>query len=114
MSQCYASINLMCSENAYEQCDLNIFNFFFILCLYYSIYHYHDIKAWFVNLPVVLVTLPFLPVALFLYLFYLLALPLADLINLLFPSLSTMLIPILVFFITGLSNIRLSRLFKVR
>jgi len=114
MSQCYASITAMCNNNTYQNCDINIFNFWFILCLYYTIYNYHSVTGLLVNLPIVLITLPFLPVTLFLYLFYLLALPLADLFNLLFPSLSIVLIPTLVFFITGIANIRLSRLFKVR
>lgn len=104
----------MCQNDTYKNCDLNIFNFWFILCLYYTIYNYHNITALLVNLPIVLLTLPFLPVALFLYLFYLFALPLADIFNLFFPSLSVILIPVIIFFITGLSNIRLSRLFKVR
>lgn len=114
MSNCYASISSMCTGNAYEGCDLNIFNFFFIICLYYTIYSYHSITAVFANLPTILITLPFLPVALFLYLFYLLALPIADVFNLFFPSLSSLLIPLLVFFFTGIANIRLSRLFKFR
>jgi hypothetical protein len=42
------------------------------------------------------------------------ALPLADIVNVFFPSLSVVLIPTLVFFITGIANIRLSRVFKVR
>jgi len=114
MSQCYASISTMCTNETYKNCDLNLFNFFFILCIYYTLYNYHDVRAWLTNLPIVLITLPFLPVALLLYLFYLMALPLADIINLFFPSLSALLIPIIVFFITGLANVRLSRLFKVR
>ena len=114
MSQCYASISQMCSNNTYKNCDLNLFNFFFILCLYYTIYNYHNVIGLLVNLPIVLITLPFLPVALFLYLFYLFALPLADIINVFFPSLSVLLIPTIIFFITGIGNIRLSKLFKVR
>jgi hypothetical protein len=104
----------MCANKNYENCDLNIFNFFFILCLYNAIFSYHNVTALLVNLPVILITLPFLPVVLFLYLFYLFALPLADVLNLFFPSLSVVLIPVMVFFITGVANIRLSKVFKVR
>ena len=114
MSNCYASINQMCQNRNYENCDLNLFNFFFILCIYNALFSYHNLSAWLVNLPIVLITLPFLPVALFLYLFYLMALPLADIVNIFFPSLAVILIPTLVFFITGIADIRLSRIFKVR
>lgn len=114
MSNCYPSISSMCKNQTYQNCDLNIFNFFFILCLYYSLYSYGKLEAWLVNLPVILVTLPFLPVSLLLYLFYLMALPLADVFNVFFPSLSVILIPIIIFFVTGISNIRLSKIFKVR
>ena len=114
MSNCYPSISSMCQNQTYQNCDLNIFNFFFILCLYYTLYNYHNLTAWVINLPVILVTLPFLPVSLLLYLFYLMALPLADVFNVFFPSLSIILIPIIIFFITGLSDLRLSKIFKVR
>jgi len=114
MSQCYASISSMCTNDNFRNCDLNIFNFFFILCIYYTLYNYHTVTGWLVNLPIILITLPFLPVSLLLYLFYLMALPLGDIINLFFPSISALLIPIIIFFITGLANIRLSKVFKVR
>jgi len=78
------------------------------------LYSYGKLEAWLVNLPVILVTLPFLPVSLLLYLFYLMALPLADVFNVFFPSLSVILIPIIIFFVTGISNLRLSKIFKVR
>jgi len=114
MSQCYPSISCMCKNQTYQNCDLNLFNFFFILCLYYNLYSSGTIEAWLVNLPVILITLPFVPVSLLLYLFYLMALPLADLMNVFFPALSVTLIPIIIFFLIGISNVRLSKLFKVR
>ena len=114
MSQCYPSISSMCQNQTYRNCDLNLFNFFFILCLYYNLYSYQNLTAVLVNLPVILITLPFLPVSLLLYLFYLMALPLADVFNDFFPSLSVVLIPTIIFFVTGIANIRLSKIFKVR
>jgi len=114
MSNCFASISQMCKDKNYKNCDLNIFNFFYILCIYNAILSYKSITAFAVNLPVIIITLPFLPVALLLYLFYLLALPVSDIVNVFFPSLSVVLIPTMVFFLTGIANIKLSRVFKVR
>jgi len=42
------------------------------------------------------------------------ALPLGDLMNIFFPSLSVVIIPTIIFFLVGISNVRLSKLFKVR
>jgi hypothetical protein len=114
MSQCSASISTMCSNGMYQNCDLNLFNFFFIICLYYTLYSYSSIYGWLINLPIVLITLPFLPISLLLYLFYLFGLPLVNVVNTFFPSLSAVIIPFLVFFISGIADVRLSKLFKVR
>ena len=111
---CHASIATMCENDNYKQCPLNLFNFFSIICIYYKLYYMADIGAWFVNLPVIVLTLPFLFISLFLYLFYLLGLPLAKVFAYFFPTLNLVLIQAIVFFVIGLSNVRLSKLFKVR
>ncbi|ALG96862.1 hypothetical protein [Acidianus bottle-shaped virus 3 strain ABV3] len=114
MSLCYPCFSMMCKDNYYENCNLNVFNFWQILCLYYDIYNYHSVSAVLINLPLIIFTLPFLPPALFLYLLYLLVLPIGDVFELFFPVLAPFLIPIVTFFLIGVSKVRLSKVFKWR
>ncbi|ABP73433.1 hypothetical protein [Acidianus bottle-shaped virus] len=103
----------MCPGKAYKNCKLNIMNFWEVICIYYFALQ-GSFLGILVNLPILVTTLPLLPPALFFYLMYLFALPLKDIFNIFFPSLDPILIPILIFFLVGVSRARLSKVFKWR
>lgn len=110
---CQITPSQMCPGKAYQNCQLNIMNFWEIICIYYTALQ-GSFKGILANLPILIVTLPLLPPALFFYLIYLFTLPIGDIFSLFFPALEAILIPIMLFFIVGVSRVRLSKVFKWR
>lgn len=102
----------MCPGKAYSNCQLNLMNFWEIICIYYFAFK-GSIKGILVNLPILVITLPLFPPALFFYLIYLFVLPFGDIFKLFFPALEGILIPLVVFFLVGVSKIRLSTVFRL-
>lgn len=102
----------MCPGKAYKNCPLNLMNFWEVVCIFYTALQ-GSIKGILVNLPILILTLPLLPPALFFYLIYLFVLPLGDVFKLFFPALEGVLIPIAIFFIVGLSRVRITELFDL-
>ena len=100
----------MCPGASYQNCDLNILNFWYIICLYWQAFQ-DGIKGVLVNTPILLLLSPTLPIVGFLYLMYLIALPLGDLVNLVFPSLAPGLVSIVGLILLGASRFRALKLF---
>ncbi len=86
----------------FQNCDANFMNFMFVLCLYYYVFSPFNPYKLFANLPLIITLIPPFVISLFIYILYLFASPLEDLISILFPSLAVYSIPISFIFLVGL------------
>lgn len=107
---CQIFPSAMCPKGAYQQCDLNIMNFWYIICIYWQSFQ-DGLQGVLANLPILLLLSPTLPIVGFLYLMYLISLPFGDLINDIVPALAPSLVSIVGLILLGLSRFRALKLF---
>ena len=106
---CYIFPSQMCPNN-YTQCELNIFDFWSVICFYYESLT-NGVANALANFPIMLILFPTLPIIGLLYVLYLISYPFYSFIGYTLPSLVPVLIPVTAFILVGASRIRLIRWF---